>query len=102
MVGKWIDHSSIFVIIFMLFLLLLCILILPTNLIKYVCVVYVQLLILPAVFPQQSCSKFLLFLKTFIYYLSFRNKQFSGFNMKDYMNYVRPFVHYHNHSKLLQ
>ncbi|XP_025204495.1 protein angel homolog 2 isoform X1 [Melanaphis sacchari] len=60
----------------MLFLLLLCIS--PTNLIKYVCcVVYIQLLILPAVFPQQSCN----------------------FNMKDYMNYIRPLVHHQNYNR---
>ncbi|XP_027839642.2 protein angel homolog 2 isoform X2 [Aphis gossypii] len=28
-----------------------------------------------------------------------QNKQFSGFNMKDYMNYIRPFVHYENNTK---
>ncbi|XP_015369746.1 PREDICTED: protein angel homolog 2 isoform X2 [Diuraphis noxia] len=56
-------------------MLLLCIL--QKNLVKYVCcVVYVQLIILPAVFPQQSCSS----------------------NLMDYMNYVRPFVHYNHES----
>lgn len=85
---------------FVFFLTLLCIL--QKNLIKYVCcVVYVQLLILPAVFPQQSCtSKYLL--KTFIYHLSIRNKKFSGPNMKDYIKYVRPFIHHKHDSELQQ
>lgn len=78
---------------------LLCIL--QKSLIKYVCcVVYAQLLILPAVFPQQSCiGKYLL--KTFIYHLSIRNKQFSGPDMKDYINFIRPLV-YHKHDSELQ
>lgn len=86
----------------MFFLLLLCIL-LPKFFIKYACcIVYVQLLILPTVFLQQSCSKSIVYLITFNYHFTVRNKQFSDSDMKNYMNYVRPFVHFKNNSELQQ
>lgn len=86
--------------VFLVVKLLLCIS--PKHFTSYVWVVYIQSLILSAVLPNQSCSKFHTYSITCFYHVSlFRNASFSGFNLKSYLNYIRPLIQCQQDSKLL-